>query len=409
MEPFNEEQVKQQVKVKKEKSPLVTSIISSTVAALITSSVFLVAGDYINKDQKQETDTVTTQTSNSNTNVQKVSTINVNSNSIADIVENTSKSIVGVVNYQQSQTTNWFGGPNAQAANKESDTVESGTGSGVVWKKENGKAYIITNNHVIEGAAKVEISLYDGTKTKADVVGADALTDLAVLTIDASDAPGGLTFGDSDSVRPGESVLAIGNPLGLDFSRSVTQGIVSAINRTMSVDTSAGEWELKVLQTDAAINPGNSGGALINTSGEVVGINSMKISESGVEGLGFAIPSNDVIPIAEQLVKTGKITRPYLGVSLMNVSDIPQYYRQNVQNSVQSGVIITGVEANSAAAEAGFQQEDVIVAVDGVEVDTATEFRKQLYTEKKIGDKVSFTIYRGNDKKTITVTLQSKQ
>ncbi|MFB5283377.1 S1C family serine protease [Peribacillus sp. Hz7] len=407
MEPFNEEQVKQQIKVKKEKSPLVTSIISSTVAALITSSVFLFAGDYINKDQKQETDTVTTQTSNAN--VQKVSTSNVDSDSIADIVENASKSIVGVVNYQESQTKNWFGEPNAQAANGESETVESGTGSGVIWKKENGKAYIITNNHVIEGAAKVEISLYDGTKTKADVVGADALTDLAVLTIDASDAPEGLTFGDSDSVRPGESVLAIGNPLGLDFSRSVTQGIVSAINRTMSVDTSAGEWELNVLQTDAAINPGNSGGALINTSGEVVGINSMKISESGVEGLGFAIPSNDVIPIAEQLVKSGKITRPYLGISLMNVSDIPQYYRQNVQNSVQSGVIITGVEANSAAAEAGFQQEDIIVAVDGVEVGTATEFRKQLYTEKKIGDKVSFTIYRGNDKKTITVTLQSKQ
>ncbi|MFJ8246550.1 S1C family serine protease [Peribacillus asahii] len=409
MEPFNEEQVKQQIKVKKEKSPLVTSIISSTVAALITSSAFLFAGDYVHNDQKQEADTVTTHISNSNTNVQKVSTSNVNSNSIADIVENTSKSIVGVVNYQQSQTTNWFGEPNAQAANGESETVESGTGSGVIWKKENGKAYIITNNHVIEGAAKVEISLYDGTKTKADVVGADALTDLAVLTIDASDAPEGLTFGDSDSVRPGESVLAIGNPLGLDFSRSVTQGIVSAINRTMSVDTSAGEWELNVLQTDAAINPGNSGGALINTSGEVVGINSMKISESGVEGLGFAIPSNDVIPIAEQLVKSGKITRPYLGISLMNVSDIPQYYRQNVQNSVQSGVIITGVEANSAAAEAGFQQEDIIVAVDGVEVGTATEFRKQLYTEKKIGDKVSFTIYRGNDKKTITVTLQSKQ
>lgn len=409
MESFNEEQVKQQVKVKKEKSPLVTSIISSTVAALITSSVFLFAGDYVHNDQKQEADTVTTQTSNSNTNVQRVSTSNVNSNSVADIVENTSKSIVGVVNYQQSQTTNWFGEPNAQAANGESETVESGTGSGVVWKKENGKAYIITNNHVIEGAAKVEISLYDGTKTKADVVGADALTDLAVLTIDASDAPEGLTFGDSDSVRPGESVLAIGNPLGLDFSRSVTQGIVSAINRTMSVDTSAGEWELNVLQTDAAINPGNSGGALINTSGEVVGINSMKISESGVEGLGFAIPSNDVIPIAEQLVKSGKITRPYLGVSLMNVSDIPQYYRKNVQNSVQSGVIITGVEANSAAAKAGFQQEDIIGAVDGVEVGTATDFRKQLYTEKKIGDKVSFTIYRGNDKKTITVTLQSKQ
>ena len=214
-----------------------------------------------------------------------------------------------------------------------------------------------------------------------------------------------LTFGDSDSIRPGDSALAIGNPLGLDFSRSVTQGIVSATNRSMTVDTSDGAWELNVIQTDAAINPGNSGGALINSSGEVIGINSMKISESGVEGLGFAIPSNDVIPIVNELIKNGKITRPYLGVSLANVNEIPQYYLQNIPEAAQSGVMVTSIENNSAAAKAGFQQQDIIVAVDGVKVSSGAELRKQLYS-KEIGDKVSFTVYRGTSKKTLTATLQ---
>ena len=142
----------------------------------------------------------------------------------------------------------------------------------------------------------------------------------------------------------------------------------------MTVDTSDGAWELNVIQTDAAINAGNSGGALINSNGEVIGINSMKISESGVEGLGFAIPSNDVIPIVNELIKNGEITRPYLGVSLTNVEEIPQYYLQNVMEDAKSGAMVTGVETNSAAAAAGFQQQDIIVAVDGVEVSTAAEF-----------------------------------
>ena len=259
---------------------------------------------------------------------------------------------------------------------------------------------------LLKGHLKLEISLYDGKKTTAKVVGADALTDLAVLTIDASYASATLTFGDSSSIRPGDTAIAIGNPLGLDFSRSVTQGIISATNRSVSVDTSDGAWELNVIQTDAAINAGNSGGALINTSGEVIGINSMKISESGVEGLGFAIPSNDVIPIVDELIKNGKIARPYLGVSLANVEEIPQYYVQNVPEAAHSGVMVTGVENNSAAAKAGFQQQDIIVAVDGEKVSTAAELRKQLYT-KKIGDQVSFTIYRGTTKTTLTATLQN--
>lgn len=406
MEPIIEEQAP---KVKQKKGTIIlTSVISSTVTALITSSVFMFATDYSNKDQTQSFNGAaqsTTETTTTKTNLTNTSTSS-NATSLADIVENASKAIVGVVNYQQSPTQDFFGGSGFMPNNQDSKPVEAGTGSGVVWKKENGKAYIITNNHVIEGATKVEISLYNGKKTTARVVGADALTDLAVLMIDADYVTQTLNFGDSDIIRPGDSVLAIGNPLGLDFSRSVTQGIVSATNRSMTVDTSNGAWEVNVIQTDAAINPGNSGGALINLNGEVIGINSMKISESGVEGLGFAIPSNDVIPIVNELIKNGVITRPHLGVSLANVNEIPQYYMPNIPQAAQSGVMVTGIENNSAAAKAGFKQQDIIITVDGKQVSTATELRKQLYTNKKVGDKVSFTVYRGMTKKTLTATLQ---
>lgn len=169
-------------------------------------------------------------------------------------------------------------------------------------------------------------SRFQTGKTRAELIGADALTDLAVLRIDSKYAPSTLEFGDSNSIRPGDQVLAIGNPLGLDLSRTVTQGIVSAVNRKITVSTSAGEWDLNVIQTDAAINPGNSGGALINTQGQVIGINSLKISESGVEGLGFAIPSNDVVPIVNEIIEKGHVERPYIGVSLASLDEIPQYF-----------------------------------------------------------------------------------
>lgn len=415
MEPIKDEHVIQEEQIKDEnvrvrekrkngKSPIIlTSVISSTVAALITSSVFWFAADYHKTNDSSDVNTQQT-TTKSNINVTPTSASS-HYNSTADMVENASKAIVGVVNYQQASTQDFFGGFGIPQTSQNGGTVETGTGSGVIWKKENGKAYIITNNHVIEGATKVEISLYDGKKTTAKVVGADALTDLAVLSIDASDVSQTLTFGDSNSIRPGDSVLAIGNPLGLDFSRSVTQGIVSATNRSMTVNTSDGEWEVNVIQTDAAINPGNSGGALINSNGEVIGINSMKISESGVEGLGFAIPSNDVIPIVKELINNGKITRPHLGVSLANVSEIPQEYLPIIPKAAQSGVIVTDIENNSAADKAGFKQQDIIVAVNGKQISTATELRKQLYSNK-IGDKVAFTIYRGAAKQTLTATLQ---
>lgn len=408
MEDYNgNEQVRVKEERKKGKSLWKTSLVSGTVASMVTSSVFIFGGDFIDQGKKSVDESAQTasvaQTEGAEkegVTPQKLST-STDSKDRANMVESASKSIVGVVNLQDTQNQSPF-----QQQSTESEKVETGTGSGVIYKKANGKAYIITNNHVIEGAKEVEISLYDGQKATAAVVGADALTDLAVLTIDASKAPDGIKFGNSDSMRPGEEVLAIGNPLGLDFSRSVTQGIVSATGRSISVDTSDGAWALDVIQTDAAINPGNSGGALINTAGEVIGINSLKISESGVEGLGFAIPSNDVIPVVTELIENGKITRPYLGVSLASIEELPQYYLQDVPEAAKTGVMITSVEAGSAAEKGGLKQQDIIMEMDGTKISTAAELRKYLYTDKKIGDKVKVKVYRGKEEKTATITLQ---
>lgn len=318
-----------------------------------------------------------------------------NFSSLADMVETASKSIVGVTNLQQANSR--FSGMN--------QTVESGTGSGVIFKTVNNSAYVVTNNHVIEGASEVEITLEDGQKTSAKIIGADALTDLAVLEIDAKYAINVLSFGDSSTVRAGDQVVAIGNPLGLDLSGTVTQGIVSAVNRSMAVSTSSGEWELDVLQTDAAINPGNSGGALLNTDGLVIGINSLKISDNGVEGLGFAIPSNDVIPIVNELIEKGKITRPYLGVSLADLEQIPTQYLQDLPEDVTKGTMVTDIDSSSAASKAGLKVQDVIVSFNGKDIEGASDLRKILYTELKVGEKVKIGVYRDGKAETITVTL----
>lgn len=316
---------------------------------------------------------------------------------IADMVESSSKAIVGIENLQQQ--SNPF--------SQNSSDVESGSGSGIIFKKDDQYAYIVTNNHVIEGANTLEISLYNGDKTEAKLIGADALTDLAVVRIDAKYASDIINFGDSSTLRPGDQVWAIGNPLGLELSRTVTQGIVSAVDRSITVSTSAGDWEFNVIQTDAAINPGNSGGALINSSGEVIGINSLKISDSGVEGLGFAIPSNDLIPIVNEIIENGKVERPYLGVGLASLEEVPRMYLQDLPNEVSEGVMITNIDSNSAAAEAGLKVQDVIVSIDGKKIANSTELRKYLYTEVKIGDKVELEIYRDGKSQKVELTLTS--
>ncbi|MBD8067700.1 trypsin-like peptidase domain-containing protein [Bacillus sp. PS06] len=387
---------------------IVTTVSAGVVGSLLT--LILVPftdfyGEYVvnvkDRDVSINSETTTNSTQNSSDSLVKATptSAQATTGSIADIVEKASPAIVGIVNMKQQ---------NNRFSNL-SETVESGTGSGVIFEKNDKTAYIVTNNHVVEGANEIEVSLYNGEKVQAELIGADALTDLAVLKISSEHVEATIDFGDSSQLRPGEQVLAIGNPLGLDLSRTVTQGIVSATERTIDVTTSAGAWNLDVIQTDAAINPGNSGGALINTSGQVIGINSLKISNSGVEGLGFAIPSNDVLPIVNEIIKQGYIERPYIGVGLTSLEEIPHFYLQALPEDLNGGVMISNVDPNSAAAAAGLKLQDVIVAINGKEVKNSSELRKYLYTDFKIGDEVEFEIYRGEELMKVSLTLTSNK
>ncbi|WP_318502634.1 S1C family serine protease [Bacillus sp. T3] len=372
-------------------SVLTLAVITSPYSSQVLDRLNINIGNETQQTAKTETTNVATKT----TPVTAKKTNNSQSSSISDMVASASQSIVGVSNIQQS--SNRF--------SQQVQEVESGTGSGVIFKKDGNKAYIVTNNHVIEGASQVEITLADGEKTSAKIIGADALTDLAVLEIDGKYVSSVLSFGDSSTLRAGDEVVAIGNPLGLDLSGTVTQGIVSGTDRSMAVSTSSGEWDLNVIQTDAAINPGNSGGALLNTEGLVIGINSLKISEDGVEGLGFAIPSNDVIPIVNELIEKGEISRPYLGVSLADLEQIPAQYLQDLPENINYGTMVTNVDSSSNAGKAGLEVQDVIVSFNGTKVEGASDLRKILYTDVKVGDKVKLEVYRNGELKTFTVTL----
>jgi len=363
---------------------------------VLSSAITLTAVNYLPLQKEEVASTAVEQSAGnattSNLNVQKVSNP---STSLADTIDEASKAIVGIVNYQSQNN------PFSQT----SGTVAAGTGSGVIFEITDDGAYIVTNNHVIEGGEKLEVSLYDGKKVDAELVGTDSLTDIAVIKIKGDYSIDPIPFGDSSQLRAGDSVLAIGNPLGLDLSRTVTQGIVSAVDRAINVDTSAGSWELNVIQTDAPINPGNSGGALITTDGKLVGINSMKIADSGVEGLGFAIPINDVQNIIDQLIDHGKIVRPYLGVGLASLSEVPSFYLQNLPKSVTGGAIVSNVDTSSGAATAGLKVGDVIVTIGGQKVEDATDLRKYLYTEASAGDEVVIEYYRDGQLNKAMVTL----
>jgi serine protease Do len=399
-QPANRVELINNAKKKKRNVKGFASMVAAGVVGSVLTLTVLPYTDYMDNFSKEENQSIGTVQQNTNTEANTVTaqpTSAKSSSSIADTVEQLSKTIVGIVNYQQQNSRGIYGST--------SQSVESGTGSGVIFQKNNDIAYIVTNNHVVEGATKLEISLYNGEKVSAEMVGTDALTDLAVLKIDSKHVEAVAQFGDSSTIRPGDEVYAIGNPLGLEFSRTVTQGIVSAVNRSINVSTSAGTWETNVIQTDAAINPGNSGGALINPEGLVIGINSLKISESGVEGLGFAIPSNDLIPIVNQLIENGKVERPYLGIGLADLTEVPQLYWENLPENVKEGVMITAAEPNSAAANGGLKAQDVIVSMNGTKISDSSDLRRFLYSEVKNGDEIKFEVYRDGKLTTVNVKL----
>ncbi|MED3570967.1 S1C family serine protease [Cytobacillus praedii] len=342
--------------------------------------------------------------SNGNANIP---TQNVSLNVVTDVTKAVDKAGDAVVSITNIQAAGFW----SKEAGE--DGVPAGTGSGVIYKKQGKNAFIVTNHHVVEGAQQLEVSLADGTKIPAKLVGSDIWTDLAVLQVDSKDIQTVAEFGDSSALKTGEPVIAIGNPLGT-FEGSVTQGIVSGLERTVPVDidqNGTADWQAEVLQTDAAINPGNSGGALINISGQVIGINSMKIAESAVEGIGLAIPINYARPIIEDLEKFGEVRRPYMGIQLASVSEIPGYYQQEALKlpaDVKSGVAITSVEPNSPAAQAGLKEMDVIVEMDGEAIADVIQLRKHLYNQKKVGDQMKVKFYRAGKLQEATIKLSGE-
>lgn len=386
----------------KSKKRFLPFLASSIAGAVLGGGIVLYSAPQLGFiNDGSQTNTASTSTNATTTAATKTISTNVSQGDLVSVVDKVSPAVVGVNNIQE--RTNPFSG--------DTQTAESGTGSGVIFKKDNNKAYVVTNNHVIEGSSKVEVTLSNGKKEDAKIVGADPLTDLAVLEMEAKNVEAVAEFGDSTSLVAGEPVLAIGNPLGEQFSRTVTQGIVSGTERTVNITTSAGEWNLDVIQTDAAINPGNSGGALINAAGQVIGINSLKIAEDGVEGIGFAIPTADVQPIIDKLMKDGKINRPYMGVGLQDVAGLSAAIKENelgLTEDTSDGVVITTVEPFSAASEAGLQSKDIIVGIDGKEVKTSSDLRKYLYTERAIGDKVKLDVYRNGKKINLSLTLKQQ-
>lgn len=320
------------------------------------------------------------------------------------VVQETSGAVVGITNIQ---STNFW----SDNGNGNSGEEEAGSGSGVIYKKVGNKAYVVTNHHVVEGATKLEVSLDDGTKLPAKLLGSDIWTDLAVLEIDASKVKEVAEFGNSDKLKTGEPVIAIGNPLGPTFSGSVTKGIISGLKRTIPIDIDQDgvvDWQAEVVQTDAAINPGNSGGALINIDGQVIGINSMKIAENAVEGIGLSIPINTAKPIILDLEKYGNVKRPYMGVDLKSVSEIPAYYQQQalkLPNNINYGVALRQVVPGSPADRAGLKELDVIVGMDGQKINDVIDLRKHLYQKKKIGDQLRVKFYRNGKLKEATLKL----
>jgi serine protease Do len=298
--------------------------------------------------------------------------------------------------------------------NEELDILdESALGSGVIYKKTDTEAYIITNNHVIEGAEKLEVVTVDGETRKAKLVGADKVTDIAVLSIDAKGINTVAQIGDSSKLRLGETVIAIGNPLG--FGDTLTSGIVSYTERMIPVSINQDgvyDWEQEVIQTDAAINEGNSGGALVDLDGQVIGINTMKIADTGVEGLGFAIPANHVLKTADELTEKGRIARSYLGVYSVDLNnpyaplDEEQRKELKLPADVKEGAVVLDVVG--PAKDAGLQFNDVITKFNNQEITSTLSLRKYLYEQTTIGSELKITFYRAGVLKQVTVLLEEK-
>ena len=371
---------------------IATAAIVGVVGGLIGGGVSYYAADQMNNASVNNGAAQTSVSSSSS----KVSEKSAKTSGTMTTAYNDVKgAVVSVINLKRQSSSNSTNSLyNSLFGNDDSDDSYSSSskgkletyseGSGVVYMKSNGKT------------------------VNAKVVGKDSTTDLAVLSIDAKYVTKTAEFGDSKSLQAGQTVIAVGSPLGSEYASTVTQGIISAPARTIS--TSSGNQQT-VIQTDAAINPGNSGGALVNSAGQVIGINSMKLAQSSdgtsVEGMGFAIPSNEVVTIVNELVKKGKITRPQLGVRVIALQGIPEGYRSRlkINSTLKSGIYIASVNKNSSAANAGMKSGDVITKVDGKKIDDVASLHSILYSHK-VGDTVNVTVNRNGKDVNLKVKLE---
>lgn len=335
---------------------------------------------------------------------------------IMKAVEKAKDSVVSIQNYQkESQQNNLYGygtgGENQVDLEDPSASQKlAGEGSGVIYKIDGDSAYLVTNNHVVENADSLKVKLADGTTEDGELVGRDAVSDLAVVKISSKNVKSAIKFADSDATKVGSIAIAIGSPLGSKFSNSVTQGIISGQSRIVPMDLNKdgqADIETTLIQTSAAINPGNSGGALLNKDGDLVGINSSKFSNVDVEGMGFAIPSKEVQRVIAQLEKDGKVTRPFIGISQNDLANITSRSKTEIlklKSDQTDGVVVTDTVKGSPAETAGLKKYDVITKIGDKEIKNILELRRELYAYN-VGDKVELTVLREGKETKVQVTL----
>ena len=350
----------------------------------------------------------TSHSSTSNTESKQVHSTTVktaykNTTSTSEAVDKVKNAVVSVITYSDSSNQGMF------EKEENPDSQISSEGSGVIYKKEGKYAYLVTNTHVINGAKKVDILLADGNKVPGEVVGSDIYSDIAVVRISADKAKAVAEFGDSNQLTVGETAIAIGSPLGTDYANSVTQGIISSQGRNVKLKADNGQnISTRALQTDAAINPGNSGGPLINIQGQVIGITSSKISNNGqtsVEGMGFAIPANDVVNIIKQLEEKGKVVRPALGIQMMDLSNLStsDLSQLKLPEKISGGVLVRSTLENMPASDK-LQRYDVITKIDDTDIESTADLQSALYSHQ-INDTIKVTFYRDGKQQTTSIKL----
>ena len=341
------------------------------------------------EERLEETEIIMEKTTNTTGVVQCSSDITIEENSIATAVGKIYDATVVLQNYVGNRL--------------------SSTGSGFIYKKDDdGKyAYILTNHHVVEDASKLLITLSSDDQVEGEVLGSDVYLDLAVVRIDAELVKQVAKIGTSENTYVGDTVFTVGTPVDYEYRGSVTKGTLSGKNRMVTVSVnSTSDWIMNVLQIDAAINPGNSGGPLANINGEVIGVNSLKLVEDEIEGMGFAIPIEYAMKYVDRLENGEKIERPFIGISMLNVTDTYRLYQYNIRidSSIDEGVVITNVSRGSGASKAGLKEGDVIVAINGKTVNNAAYLKYLLY-QHEVGDTVKLTYIRGDEQDMADVTL----